>query len=554
MTNPTVSGTCAALAERVDVVVVGAGLAGLYILHCLRTRGLSARAFEAGSDVGGTWYWNRYPGARVDVESMQYSYNFSDELIREWTWTEKFAAQPELLRYINHVADRFDLRRDVKFNTRVTSALFDDETNHWTLQTEQGDVATAPYCIMATGSLSKPYRPPFPGLEGFSGDWYHTATWPHEEVDFAGKRVGIIGTGSTGIQAIPVVAAQAKHLTIFQRTANYSTPSRNRPLADEEQRTFNARREQWQDEVRHTFAAMTGFPVPRSHYDDTPQQRRRLLEERWLAGGMPQSMLATYKDINVDVEANALVANFIREKIRDIVKDPEVADILSPSEELPLGSKRPPIDTDYYETFNRDNVTLVDVKTAPIERVTANGINTSEAQYDLDAIIFATGFDAMTGTLLAIDIGTRAGVALKDLWTNGPVSYLGLMVAGMPNLFMINGPGSPSVKVNMIIALEQHTDWIMALLDHLGSGAQDRVEATDEAQAAWVEHTREVAEATLFAAPDSWYVGANIPGKKRVFMPYLGGFEKYWKLCEEIAAEGYRGFVLSRNEHARRVG
>ena len=349
-----------------------------------------------------------------------------------------------------------------------------------------------------------------------------------------------------------MVAAQAKHLTVFQRTANYSTPSRNRPLPAEEQRTFNARREQWQDEVRHTFAAMTGFPVPRSHYDDTPQQRRKLLEERWQAGGMPQSMLATYKNINVDEEANALVADFIRYKIRDIVKDAEIATILSPSAKLPIGSKRPPIDTNYYETFNRDNVTLVDVHAAPIECVTPSGIKTSEAQYDLDAIIFATGFDAMTGTLLAIDIRTRAGTALKDLWMDGPVSYLGLMVSGMPNLFMINGPGSPSVKVNIIVALEQHTDWIMGLVDHLRSCGQDRVEATDSAQAAWVEHTREVAEATLFAAPDSWYVGANIPGKKRVFMPYLGGFEKYWKLCEEIAADGYRGFVLSRKADARR--
>ena len=291
--------------EHVDVLVIGAGLSGLYILYCLRQRGLSARAYEAGSDVGGTWYWNRYPGARVDVESMQYSYHFSDELAQEWKWTEKFATQPELLQYVNHVADRFDLRRDVKFDTRVTSAIFDDDANQWTVQTDRGDIASAPYCIMATGSLSTPYRPPFPGLDEFRGDWYHTAMWPHHEVDFSGKRVGIVGTGSTGIQAIPVVAAQAKHLTVFQRTPNYTAPARNRPLDSDEQAAFNAQHDTWREEVRHTFAGMTGFPVPTKHpLDDSPEQRRAYLEQRWEAGGMPQSLLASYKDIGVDETAN----------------------------------------------------------------------------------------------------------------------------------------------------------------------------------------------------------------------------------------------------------
>jgi cyclohexanone monooxygenase len=532
--------------EAVDVLVVGAGLAGLYILYCLRKRGLTARAFEAGSDVGGTWYWNRYPGARVDVESMQYCYHFSDELTEQWRWTEKFAAQPELLRYVNYVADRFELRRDVKFDTRVSSAVFDDESNIWTLTTDQGDIATAPYCIMATGSLSKPYQPPFPGMEDFAGDWYHTAMWPHEEVDFTGKRVGIVGTGSTGIQAIPVLAAQAKHLTVFQRTANYSTPAGNRPLGNEEQRAFNEQRDQWKDDVRHTFAGMTGFPVPtRSHRDETPEQRREFLENRWREGGMPQSMLATYKDVSVDEGANAVVADFIRGKIRELVKDPDVAAILSPSKDLPIGSKRPPIDTNYFDTFNRDNVTLVDVKKAPIDRVTPNGIQIGAAEYDLDAIVFATGFDAMTGTLLAIDIRTSNGVTLHEAWADGPSTYMGLMVAGIPNLFMINGPGSPSVKTNMIVALEQHTDWIMALLDHMTASDLNRVEATGEVQASWMEHTRELAEATLMPRADSWYVGANIPGKKRVYMPYFGGFERYIKQCDEVVADGYRGFKLS---------
>ncbi len=549
MTGPSTDNTH----EHVDVLVVGAGLAGLYILNCLRQRGLTTRAFEAGSGVGGTWYWNRYPGARVDVESMQYRYHFSDELLREWTWTERFATQPELLRYINYVADRFDLRRDVKFDTRVTSAHFDDGTNLWTLKTDRGDVASASYCIMATGSLSTPYRPPFPGLDDFRGDWYHTATWPHEEVAFAGKRVGIVGTGSTGIQAIPVVAAEAKHLTVFQRTPNYTSPARNRPLAPDEQSTFFARHAEWREEARNTFAAMTGFPLPTKFpHEDTPHERRARLEKRWEEGGMPHSLLTAYKGVNVDEDANRAVADFVRDKVREIVKDPEVAELLCPRTNLPIGSKRPPIDTDYYETFNRDNVTLVDVKKSPIERITPDGIETTEAHYELDAIIFATGFDAMTGTLLAIDIRGPDGHTLKEAWADGPATYLGLMVAGLPNLFMINGPGSPSVKANMIVALEQHTDWVMDLIDHLGKAGLDRVEPRAEAQTAWVEHAREVAEATLMPRADSWYVGANIPGKKRVYMPYFGGFDRYAALCEEIAADGYRGFEISRRGEGER--
>ena len=551
MTKTQLGGSRDSSPEFVDVLVVGMGFAGMYILYCLRERGLTARAFEAGSDVGGTWYWNRYPGCRVDVDSVQYSYNFSEELTREWQWTEKFASQPELLRYAIHVADRFDLRRDAKFDTRVISAGFDEETNLWTLRTDNGDVASAPYCIMATGSLSTPYKPPFPGIEDFRGEWYHTGAWPHEEVDFSGKRVGIIGTGSTGIQAIPVVAAEAGHLTVFQRTPQYTTPARNRPMAPGEQRQFNAHRTEWHDEVRNTFSAMTGFPMPtRTIHEDTPEERRTYLERRWEQGGMPQAMLAAYKDVGVDVEANTAVADFVRGKIRDIVKDPDVAGRLCPPKDLPIGSKRPPIDTDYYETFNRDNVALVDIKRAPIERVTAGGIKTANAEYELDAIIFATGFDAMTGSLLAIDIRTSHGASLKDAWSDGPDTYLGLMVAGLPNLFMINGPGSPSVKANMIITIEHHADWILDLIDHLAAEDFNRVEATERAQTDWVEHAREVAEATLMPVADSWYVGANVPGKKRVYMPYFGGFDRYRKLCDEIADDGYRGFVLSRAETA----
>ena len=547
MNEMTGRGGAAQRQREVDVLVVGMGFAGMYVLHCLRQRGLTGRAFEAGSDVGGTWYWNRYPGCRVDVDSVQYSYNFSDMLTRDWQWTERFASQPELLRYANHVADRFDLRRDAKFDTRVVSAEFDGGTNLWTLRTDKGDVASAPYCVMATGSLSTPYRPPFPGIEDFRGEWHHTGAWPHEEVRFGGKRVGVVGTGSTGIQAIPVIAAEAAHLTVFQRTPQYTTPARNRPMAPGEQRAFNVRRAQWHDEVRDTFTAMTGFPAPtRTVRDDTPEERRAYFEKRWEEGGMPQAMLTTYENINTDREANAAVANFVRDKIREIVKDPEVAERLCPPEDLPIGSKRPPIDTDYYETYNRDNVSLVDLGRTPIERVTAGGIKTADGEHGLDVIVFATGFDAMTGSLLAIDIRTSDGASLKDAWSDGPDTFLGLMVAGLPNLFMINGPGSPSVKTNMIIAIEQHADWIMDLIGHLAARGLNRVEATERAQAAWVAHACEVADATLMPVADSWYVGANVPGKKRVYMPYFGGFARYRGICDEIAADGYRGFVLSR--------
>ena len=533
--------------EHVDVVVIGMGFAGMYILYCLRGRGLTARAFEAGSDVGGTWYWNRYPGARVDVDSVQYSYNFSKELREEWVWSERFAAQPELLRYATFVADKFGLRRDAKFNTRVTSADFDVEANLWTVETDQGDVATAPYCIMATGSLSTPYNPPYPGIEDFAGDWYHTGTWPHEEVSFAGKRVGVIGTGSTGIQAIPVVAEDAKHLTVFQRTAQYTTPARNRPASPGEQREFNKHHEEWIHDVHHTFNAMTGYSLPtKTIHEDTPAEQREFFENRWEIGGMPQSMLATYKGVNVDLETNTTVADFVRDKIREIVKDPEIAERLCPPTDMPIGSKRPPIDTDYYDTFNRDNVSLVDIKKDPIKCFTENGIKTAEAEFELDAIIFATGFDAMTGSLLAIDIKTSEGNSLKQAWSDGPSTYLGLMVSGLPNLFIINGPGSPSVKANMIITIEQHTNWIMNLIGYLTDNNLNRVEANEDAQSNWVEHARDIAEATLMPVADSWYVGSNIPGKKRVYMPYFGGFEKYWKICDEVAADSYRGLKLSR--------
>ena len=535
------------------VVVVGAGFAGLYTLYRLRERGMSARVFETGTDVGGTWYWNRYPGARCDVESLQYSYSFSPELRKEWTWSERYGGQPEILRYIKHVADRFDLRRDIKFNTRVKSAVFNDETNLWTVETDQGDVVLATFCIMATGCLSTPYEPAYPGLEDYQGDIYHTGTWPHDEVDFSGKRVGIIGTGATAIQIIPVVAEQVEHLTIFQRTANYSIPGHNRPADPEVEREFNAHYDARLDKARHSFGGITGHPPPRvSALEETPEERNRFFEERWADGGGTFSMLTTYRDLLVSREANDLAADFVRDKIRSIVKDPEVAELLTPKNQ-PIGAKRLPVDTFYFETYNRENVTLVDIKSDPIERVTPTGVQTGKAVYEFDSLILATGFDAMTGALLAMDIRREGGSTLQEIWEEGPKSYLGIMVAGIPNMFTITGPGSPSVKMNMIHAIEQHTDWIMTCLDDLRAKGVDRIEPTEKAQKDWVEHSREVAEATLMPEANSWYVGANIPGKPRVFMPYFGGFERYWQHCDEIVADGYRGFTLSRSDSAEKA-
>ena len=535
------------------VVVVGAGFAGLYTLYRLRERGMSARVFETGTDVGGTWYWNRYPGARCDVESLQYSYSFSPELRKEWTWSERYGGQPEILRYIKHVADRFDLRRDIKFNTRVKSAVFNDETNLWTVETDQGDVVLATFCIMATGCLSTPYEPAYPGLEDYQGDIYHTGTWPHDEVDFSGKRVGIIGTGATAIQIIPVVAEQVEHLTIFQRTANYSIPGHNRPADPEVEREFNAHYDARLDKARHSFGGITGHPPPRvSALEETPEERNRFFEERWADGGGTFSMLTTYRDLLVSREANDLAADFVRDKIRSIVKDPEVAELLTPKNQ-PIGAKRLPVDTFYFETYNRENVTLVDIKSDPIERVTPTGVQTGKAVYEFDSLILATGFDAMTGALLAMDIRREGGSTLQEIWEEGPKNYLGIMVAGIPNMFTITGPGSPSVKMNMIHAIEQHTDWIMTCLDDLRAKGVDRIEPTEKAQKDWVEHSREVAEATLMPEANSWYVGANIPGKPRVFMPYFGGFERYWQHCDEIVADGYRGFTLSRSDSAEKA-
>jgi cyclohexanone monooxygenase len=533
--------------RRLDVVIVGAGLAGLYAIHRLRGLGLAVRAYEAGSGVGGTWFWNRYPGARCDVESLEYSYAFSDELQQEWKWPERYGNQPEILQYINHVADRFDLRRDVQLDTRVTSALFDARTGEWNVKTDKGEEIRARYCVMASGNLSTPRVPDFKGIGDFKGKWYHSGLWPHEGVDFSGLRVGVVGTGSSGVQMIPLIARQAKHLTVFQRTANFSLPARNGPMEPERERNHKADYPARRRAAYDTPFAIGGYPKPvKSALEATPEERNAAYEAKWQEGGSI-SYLYAYTDLLVNKEANDTASEFVRNKIRGIVKDQRTAELLAPKDH-PIGTKRLCLDTGYYETYNRDNVTLVDVRSDPIREITPTGLRTGKQEFELDAIVFATGFDAMTGALREIDIRTSEGAALADKWDGGPLTYLGLMVAGFPNMFVITGPGSPGVKTQMIASIEQHVDWIAGAIDHLNKHQLDRIEPTPTAESEWVHHVNQVADSTLYPLANSWYMGANIPGKPRVFMPYVGGFDRYKRRCDEVAAKGYEGFTLSRNE------
>ena len=497
---------------------------------------------EAADGVGGTWYWNRYPGARCDSESYYYSYSFSPELEQDWEWTERYPEHAEILRYLNHVAERFDLLRDIQFETRVTGAAFDEARNRWSVTTASGERFEAPFLITAVGCLSAANVPAIEGLERFAGEWYHTGRWPHEGVDFAGKRVGLIGTGSTGIQATPVIAAQAAHLTVFQRTANYSVPARNGPMSPEVQREIKANYAAIREKAR---ASTNGHPFDvseQSALDVTEEERLARYEAAWERGGL--RFRAVFRDLLLDKAANDTASEFIRAKIRSIVKDPEVAAKLTPTDH-PFASKRPPIDTDYFETFNRDNVLLVDLKATPIEEIVPEGVRTRDATYPLDVIVFATGFDALTGPLLALDIRGSGGRPLKEAWAAGPRTYLGLQTPGFPNLFTITGPGSPSVLTNMPIAIEQHVEWITRCIAHLRERGLARIEATPEATEAWVAHVNEAAHATLLPmANSSWYLGANVPGKPRVFMPYAGGMARYRSHCEAVAAKGYEGFAL----------
>jgi len=528
--------------DELDAIVVGAGFAGLYALHRLRGLGLSARIFERGGGVGGTWYFNRYPGARCDIESLQYSYQFSDELAQEWEWSERYSAQPEILRYANHVADRFDLRKDIRFDTTVTSASFDADSGRWTVTTSDGDCVTAQFVIMATGCLSTANLPDIPGLTSFSGATYHTGRWPHEGVDFSGLRVGVIGTGSSAIQSIPLIAEQAEHLTVFQRTPNYSVPAHNAPLDREEERRVKQDYRGFRERN-----ATTAFDIA-GEWSDVPvlsveaAERQRTFEERWRRGGF--HYLGAFGDLLFDAGANDTAAEFVRGKIREIVKDPATAELLSPHHAI--GTKRLCVDTGYYATFNRPNVTLVDLNQAPIETIITEGVRTTDRTYHFDAIVFATGFDAMTGALDRIDIRGRDGLRLKDAWAAGPKTYLGVATAGFPNFFMLAaGPGSPSVLSNMIPSIEQHVDFVTDCIHFMGERQLGIIEAREEAQDAWVAHVNEVANMTLFPAANSWYVGANIPGKLRMFLPYIGGYPAYVQKCNAVAANGYEGFALA---------
>ena len=526
--------------ENFDVVIVGAGFAGLYMLHRLRGLGLTVRVFEAGSGVGGTWFWNRYPGARCDVESVEYSYQFSDELQQEWDWTERYAAQPEILRYANHVADRFDLRKDIQFNTRVKSAIFDEERARWLIETEAGNRISAKFCIMATGCLSSMNLPKIPGIESFQGATYHTGLWPHEGVDFTGKTVGVIGTGSSAIQSIPIIAEQAKLLFVFQRTPTYSVPARNRPLEREEMERIKSDYKGFRQRIAQTVFSLEVDMNDAPAMAVGPEERHRAFEERWQRGGF--RFQGAFNDIVLNKDANDVAAAFVREKIHTLVRDPAVAELLSPRHAI--GCKRLCFDTNYYETFNRSNVTLVDLQRSPIEEIVVQGIRTSERLYELDCIVFATGFDAMTGALDRIDIRGRDGLTLKEAWSAGPRTYLGLGTAGFPNLFTISGPGSPSVLTNMLPSIEQHVNWITDCIAYMGERQIGSIEATLDAQDAWVAHVNEVANATLFPTANSWYLGANVPGKPRVFMPYIG-FPPYVEKCNQVAAGGYAGFKLT---------
>jgi cyclohexanone monooxygenase len=547
---PSVSGKDQAAGDY-DVVVVGAGFAGMYMLHRLRGQGLTARVYEQGGDVGGTWYWNRYPGARCDVESMQYSYSFSDELQQEWNWSERYAPQPEILRYANHVADRFNLRPDIQLNTRVDRAVFDENTDSWQVTISDGKTVTAKFVVLATGCLSNARVPDIKGLEDFKGKVYHTGHWPHERIDFIGQRVGVIGTGSSAIQSVPVIAEQARHLYVFQRTPNFSIPARNAELTEQERAAFQKdypeiRRFAREEARNGIYAEMPD----RGALEDGDNARRAKYEQRWAKGGL--TFMLAYNNLILEKTANDTAADFVRNKIVEIVKDPKTAKLLQPDNH-PIGSKRICVDTEYYATFNRPNVTLVDIRTSGIEEILPLAVRAGAKDYEIDALVLATGFDAMTGSVARIDIRGRGGMTLNQKWAEGPKTYLGLMSEGFPNLFIITGPGSPSVLSNMIVSIEQHVDWIADCLAFMRGRGFATMEATKEAEDKWVAHVNEVAQMTLYPQANSWYMGANIPGKPRIFMPYIGGVGIYRRICDDIAAKGYDGFAMTAAVQAEKM-
>ncbi|MBP2473140.1 cation diffusion facilitator CzcD-associated flavoprotein CzcO/acetyl esterase/lipase [Crossiella equi] len=537
----TSSGTVHGTTEVLDAVVVGAGFAGLYLVHRLNRLGFSVRAFEAGEDVGGTWFWNRYPGARCDTDSVDYSYSFDEDLQQEWTWSERFASQPEILAYLRHVADRFDLRRHFSFGTRVRRCEFDEATDTWTVRTDRGDLVRGRYLLAATGSLSEANIPDLPGLADYRGQTYHTGSWPATDVDFTGKTVGVLGTGSSGVQVIPAIAARAASLHVFQRTANFTVPARNAPLDEAFSKQVKAGYAARRLDTRTSDAGFPNVHPDRSALADTPEQRERTYAAGWQAGGVP-GILGAYTDIFLSPEANETAAEFVRDRIRETVTDPAVAARLLPGK-FPIGAKRLCLGTDYYETFNRDNVTLVDLTANPITGLTTEGVRTADGDIPLDAIVFATGFDAMTGALLKMDIVGANGASLREEWAEGPATYLGLATHGFPNLFFLTGPGSPSVLGNLVPSIEQHVEWITDYLDVLRGRGVTRVEADRTAQEVWGEHVATAASFTVYPLADTWYSGANIDGKPRAFMPYAGGIGTYRRISDDVAAKGYPGFV-----------
>ena len=534
-----------------DAVVVGAGFSGLYMLFWLRDKlGLRARVFEKGKDVGGTWYWNRYPGARCDSESVYYCFSdhLSEEILQEWNWSERYATQPEIQRYLRWVAEKMDLLRDIELNRTVLAAHYDEDRAIWRITLDGDEQVEARFFITAVGCLHAINMPKFPGLERFRGRWYHTADWPEEGVSFAGRRVGVIGTGATAVQVIPEVAKEAAHVYVFQRTPNHCIPGQNRKISPEEMAEIKRNYKQIWQKMRANRAGFPYNPSNRSALETPPEERWRIYEEAWQRGGLGFGQ-ETFADLIINEEANRTAQEFFAAKIREIVRDPHVADLLTPK--YPFGTKRPPLEHGYYETFNRPNVTLVDVRSTPIEEITERGIRTSEREYELDDIIFATGFDAMTGALFAIDIRGRGGVSLRDRWADGPQTYLGLATHGFPNMFMITGPQSPSVLTNMVVAIEQHVEWIADCIRYLREHGYDAIEAAPEAEQQWVAHHAEVANLTLIPKTDSWWVGANIPGKRRLLYPYVGGLDAYRAICDNVARAGYQGFSLSRLEEGQ---
>jgi cation diffusion facilitator CzcD-associated flavoprotein CzcO len=530
--------------DEFDAVIIGAGFSGLYMLHRLRTLGFRCRLYETGDGVGGTWYWNRYPGARCDSESYFYCFTFDDELLQEWNWTERFPAQEEIRLYLNYVADKFALRTHIQLQTRVATATYDDAKLRWRVTTDAGDDVEARYVVTAVGSISAANVPEIPGLEAFTGRWFHTGRWPHEGVDLTGLRVGVIGTGSTGMQLIPVVAQQAGELTVFQRTPNYSMPARNAPLDP----AFIARVKATYPELNAVTRRSAGgmpIPGPTQSFDEVDEdEAHRRYEAAWAQGGVV--VLQQFNDLLTNERSNEFAAEFFRQKIREAVDDPDIADKLTPLS-YPIAAKRPVLDTDYFETFNEPHVHLVDVRATPITEITPTGIRVGNVEHELDVIIFATGYDAFTGAFRAIDIRGRGGVRLADRWADGPSTYLGLASAGFPNLLMVNGPLGPAVLTNVPATIEHDVEWISDCIEYLEQHEIISIEPTEPAEQAWVQHTADVAATTLYLKADSWWLGANIAGKPRMFMAYAGGLHKFRDRCSEIAAAGYEGFELTRS-------